>query len=158
MLVDNGGNRTGPATSNDRDDHVEYPTQDTSKPVKKRRQYTIKGIEDEAIELMRSAAQSEGMKIGPWVSQRMKEAAKKSLGIDSGPLTIGKGASSMLGSRQIDRSNEMSGDELILSLYQSVSDLQMQCQRMENEMRQVTSGHLAILTGLLSKHHANETQ
>lgn len=44
-----------------------------------RRQYTLKGVEAEAIDLMRTAAQREGMKISAWVSQRLREAAEKSL-------------------------------------------------------------------------------
>lgn len=44
-----------------------------------RRQYTLKGIEPEALDLMRLAADAQGMKIGHWVSDRIKEAAKKAL-------------------------------------------------------------------------------
>ena len=44
-----------------------------------RRQYTLKGVEQEAIELMRLAADAQGMKIGHWVSDRLKEAAKRAL-------------------------------------------------------------------------------
>lgn len=44
-----------------------------------RRQYTLKGVEQEAVDLMRQAADAQGMKIGHWVSDRIKEAAKKAL-------------------------------------------------------------------------------
>jgi hypothetical protein len=44
-----------------------------------RRQYTLKGVESEAVDLMRLAADAQGMKIGHWVSDRIKEAAKKAL-------------------------------------------------------------------------------
>lgn len=44
-----------------------------------RRQYTLKGVESDAIELMRQAANVQGMKIGHWVSDRIKEAAIKAL-------------------------------------------------------------------------------
>ena len=44
-----------------------------------RQQYTLKGVDPEAIELMRTAARHEGMKIGAWVSARLKEAANRSL-------------------------------------------------------------------------------
>lgn len=44
-----------------------------------RRQYTLKGVESEAIDLMRLAADAQGMKIGHWVSDRLKEAAKRAL-------------------------------------------------------------------------------
>ncbi|MDP4575589.1 hypothetical protein Q9K02_10615 [Qipengyuania sp. G39] len=42
-------------------------------------QYTIKGIERRSVDLMRSAAKQDGMKIGAWVSRRMREAAQASL-------------------------------------------------------------------------------
>lgn len=44
-----------------------------------RRQYTLKGVETEAVDLMRLAADAQGMKIGHWVSDRIKEAARKAL-------------------------------------------------------------------------------
>lgn len=44
-----------------------------------RRQYTLKGVEPEAVDLMRLAADAQGMKIGHWVSDRIKEAARKAL-------------------------------------------------------------------------------
>jgi hypothetical protein len=44
-----------------------------------KRQYTIKGIEDQTVELMRSAARKEGMRVGAWVSARLKEAADRAL-------------------------------------------------------------------------------
>ena len=44
-----------------------------------RQQYTLKGVESEALDLMRLAADAQGMKIGHWVSDRIKEAAKKAL-------------------------------------------------------------------------------
>ncbi|MBX7526628.1 hypothetical protein [Qipengyuania vesicularis] len=44
-----------------------------------RRQYTLKGVEQEAVDLMRLAADAKGMKIGHWVSDRIKDAAKKAL-------------------------------------------------------------------------------
>lgn len=42
-------------------------------------QYTIKGIERRSVDLMRDAAKQDGMKIGAWVSRRMREAAQASL-------------------------------------------------------------------------------
>lgn len=48
-----------------------------------RRQYTLKGVESEAIDLMRLAANSQGVKIGHWVSERLKEAALRTLNNDS---------------------------------------------------------------------------
>jgi hypothetical protein len=50
-----------------------------------RRQYTLKGVEAEAIDLMRSAAHREGMKINAWVSYRLREAAERTLAKDDSP-------------------------------------------------------------------------
>lgn len=50
-----------------------------SRTADERLQYTIKGIERRSVELMRSAAKQDGMKIGVWVSRRMREAAEASL-------------------------------------------------------------------------------
>src|SRR5690242_15341802 len=54
-----------------------YDSGDDRLPQK--RQYTLKGIEADTIRLMRFAANKEGMKIGSWVSLRMKEAAERAL-------------------------------------------------------------------------------
>jgi CO/xanthine dehydrogenase FAD-binding subunit len=56
--------------------------------MSERTQYTIKGIDPEAVTLMRMAAHKEGMKIGVWVSARMKEAAQKSLSIQVGQCAV----------------------------------------------------------------------
>lgn len=42
-------------------------------------QYTVKGIQRQTVEAMREAANREGMKIGSWVSVRLREAAERSL-------------------------------------------------------------------------------
>lgn len=47
-----------------------------------RQQYTLKGIEPQTLDLVRDAAEFEGMRINSWVSTRMKEAAQRSLGLD----------------------------------------------------------------------------
>lgn len=44
-----------------------------------RRQYTIKGIENETVNLMRTAARKQGMRVGAWVSARLREAADRAL-------------------------------------------------------------------------------
>jgi hypothetical protein len=51
--------------------------------VDSKRQYTIKGIETETLDLMRTAAKKQGMKVGAWVSARLREAAKKALEDDN---------------------------------------------------------------------------
>jgi hypothetical protein len=48
-----------------------------------KQQYTIKGIETETVELMRSAAKKQGMKVGAWVSTRLRDAARKALADES---------------------------------------------------------------------------
>jgi hypothetical protein len=50
------------------------PLRDTAKV-----QYTVKGIHRQTVEAMRQAANREGMKIGSWVSVRLREAAERSL-------------------------------------------------------------------------------
>jgi hypothetical protein len=49
--------------------------------VDSKRQYTIKGIETETLDLMRTAARKQGMKVGAWVSARLREAADKALSV-----------------------------------------------------------------------------
>jgi len=51
----------------------------TGEVDQKKRQYTVKGVDDDTVVLMREAARKEGMKIGAWISTRMKEAATRSL-------------------------------------------------------------------------------
>lgn len=53
-----------------------------------RLQYTLKGVEKRSLELMRDAARADGMKIGAWVSKRMREAAESSLAASSGQKRI----------------------------------------------------------------------
>lgn len=60
---DNGGNEVGAA-----------PLSGSTKV-----QYTVKGIQRQTVEAMREAANREGMKIGSWVSVRLREAAERSL-------------------------------------------------------------------------------
>ena len=60
---DNGGNKSGVT-----------PLSGSTKV-----QYTVKGIQRQTVEAMREAANREGMKIGSWVSVRLREAAERSL-------------------------------------------------------------------------------
>jgi membrane carboxypeptidase/penicillin-binding protein len=52
---------------------------DAHEAADSKQQYTIKGIETETLELMRTAARKQGMKVGAWVSARLREAANKAL-------------------------------------------------------------------------------
>jgi hypothetical protein len=54
-------------------------TADGYEVMEPRQQYTIKGIETETLDLMRTAARKQGMKVGAWVSARLREAANKAL-------------------------------------------------------------------------------
>lgn len=54
----------------------------TPKPVA-RQSGTLEEVERLTIQLMRDAADKPGMKIGDWVSQRMKDAADQALGTDA---------------------------------------------------------------------------
>ncbi len=49
------------------------------KSAELRRQYTIKGIENETVDRMRTAARKQGMRVGAWVSTRLREAADRAL-------------------------------------------------------------------------------
>lgn len=44
------------------------------------RQITFKGVDAIAIERARTAARKQGMKVGAWVSARLREAAERALG------------------------------------------------------------------------------
>lgn len=55
------------------------PIADSCGAIRPRRQYTIKGIESETVSLIGSAARHEGMKVGAWVSARLREAARNAL-------------------------------------------------------------------------------
>lgn len=57
----------------------EHSLEDDVQSPEERLQYTIKGIERRSVDLMRHAAKRDGMKIGAWVSKRMREAAEASL-------------------------------------------------------------------------------
>jgi hypothetical protein len=51
-----------------------------------RQQYTIKGVDTDTLQMVRNAADHEGMKISSWISKRMKEAAERSLTAQSGKI------------------------------------------------------------------------
>ena len=69
----------------DKSDSVQSELQSertTTEPLEsgtEKRQYTIKGIEGQTLDLMRTAARKDGMKVGAWVSMRLREAADRAL-------------------------------------------------------------------------------
>lgn len=109
-----------------------------------KRQYTLKGVEDETINLMRVAASKEGMKIGSWVSLRVKEAAERALA-DSPVNSV----SSI--------SNPDSPGDLISELCNVINaqreESEARFSRLERELHEITSGQRAIMAGLLTSRH-----
>jgi hypothetical protein len=108
-----------------------------------RRQYTLKGVEEQAISLMRDAAKKEGMKIGSWVSLRLKEAATKSLhGTDAAvsQSTFSTPASS----RQ---------EEVLIEIARLISTIQHQSEsrfiEIERELHEITRSQRTILSGIV---------
>jgi len=104
-----------------------------------RRQYTLKGIEAETIQLMREAAKKEGMKIGSWVSIRMKEVAERALASDGGIAYLEKVAaeSRVMNSSQ-NQATPSAATDARLSL-------------IEQELRELAVGQRAIMANLLTR-------
>lgn len=109
-----------------------------------RRQYTLKGVENEAVELMRLAADAQGMKIGHWVSDRIKEAAKKAL-VENGKQrellesVAGSNESSAL------RTLTMSDDPM------SSSEIEERVRRLELEMQDLLKQQRDLLSLMVQK-------
>lgn len=103
-----------------------------------RRQYTIKGIEADTIDLMRGAARKDGMKIGAWISARMKEAAFRSLGTTKSEELCAVGRQS---------------ESIALSTSVSFADvlykLDRRLQKIENEMNEITKVQRTIMAKML---------
>jgi hypothetical protein len=115
-----------------------------------RRQYTLKGVEAETLELMRDAARKEGMKIGSWVSVRMREAAQRALEAETAR------------DERIRADEHESVPLLVEKLYEAFALYKQHSEdrlaRMERELHEITSGQRAIMTSLLCSRaadHAN---
>ena len=106
-----------------------------------KRQYTIKGIEAEAIELVRDAARRDGMKIGAWISSRMKEAAFRSL---SAPQAISaqQGYEGQIQNREAE---DTSSSEIAAALHA----LDRRLREIEDEMHQITKSQRTIMSRML---------
>ncbi len=118
-----------------------------SEGTPERRQYTLKGVEADTIKLMRYAANKEGMKIGSWVSLRMREAAERALAKDSATLP----ASENLSCPNVDNENHyhyLLGD-CGGSLKADSAALEDRLSRIEKELQEVTSVQRTILNTLL---------
>lgn len=115
-----------------------------SSDAPERRQYTIKGIETDAIELVRAAAGKEGMKIGAWISSRMKEAASRSLG-----STVAAQASSPLASSAapIQADSEILNDTLL----SAIRNFDKRLMEIEAELHQITKGQRTIMAKMLER-------
>ncbi|HMI19771.1 MAG TPA: hypothetical protein VK533_09520 [Sphingomonas sp.] len=104
-----------------------------------RRQYTLKGVEAEAIALMRDAARQEGMKIGSWVSLRMREAAEKAL-----RRKPEAGLIQSTGLRRSEGKDESGQNDL-------VRELSARLLVMEQELRELSKAQMAVMAKLISQ-------
>lgn len=108
-----------------------------------RKQYTLKGVESETIRLMRDAAGREGMKIGSWVSLRMREAAEKAL---SAP-----GINSKVDHKLPPPDN---ADAIVHQLCMAINAQREEAEerflRLERELHEITSVQRTILSSLLT--------
>ena len=112
-----------------------------------RRQYTLKGVEADTIRLMRYAASKEGMKIGSWVSVRMREAAERALSKDPQDRETTY-------ERQAVGAAPVSEDALS-SLVDFIKAQQQATERrfavLEKELHEITSGQRTILSALIAE-------
>lgn len=108
-------------------------------PNVERRQYTLKGVESEAIELMREAAQTQGRKIGHWVSEKLKEAAVQSLEEHHKKEDALQSMASSGGLYKSDIPRHESGeqDALVHELYARVSSLELEMRDLIRQQRDV---------------------
>ena len=111
-----------------------------------RRQYTLKGVDVEAVRLMRDAASKEGMKIGSWVSLRMREAAERALSAQSVSRPAASG-----------KAPDVQSEEVVVAVQQLVKIYETQIaatnerfQKLERELHEITSGQRTIMSVLLS--------
>jgi hypothetical protein len=105
-------------------------------------QYTIKGIEKRSVDLMRSAAKVEGMKIGAWVSRRLREAAEASLNDEEPAYSRTFFSQEMNNPRSVDLEDFVKKSEMIMDkLY-----------KLESFMQRMHENQLALIAGLSASH------
>ncbi|MEA3388587.1 hypothetical protein [Sphingobium sp. CCH11-B1] len=112
--------------------------EEEGRPV--RRQYTLKGIESDTINLMRAAAGQEGMKINSWVSMRLREAAMRALD----EISTEKSKSN---SDNSDSSSTIS--DLLFEMSKQRREFEDHVRRLEREIHELNSGQRVILTSIL---------
>lgn len=101
-------------------------------------QYTIKGIEKRSVDLMRSAAKVEGMKIGAWVSKRLREAAEASLNDEEPSYARTFFSNEGTGPRASDFDNFEKRSEMILD----------RLGKLESFMQRMHENQMALIAGL----------
>lgn len=112
-----------------------------------RRQYTVKGIENETVALMRDAAKKEGMKIGSWISARMKEAAEKALA--EMPKEASDRKIQALHNRPVPDTKAMIEEIfLLLNSYRDTSENRLSS--IERELHEITSAQRTIMSQIIS--------
>jgi hypothetical protein len=126
---------------------------DPSEERPSKRQYTLKGIEVETIQLMRDAASKEGMKIGSWVSLRMKEAAERALSSEGS-----QGPRLLRTSRIESKSSSYAQPEIVTLVEHVLAALDQHREitsqrfiKLESELHEITSGQRTILSALLAQ-------
>ena len=120
-----------------------------------RRQYTLKGVEVEAIRLMREAAHKEGMKIGSWVSLRMREAAERALSRDSSiarhqPSLPAPHSDGGFGPYEEAGLTELLQD-VVRALDQCRESSEQRFLHLERELHELTASQRTILTVLVNQ-------
>jgi hypothetical protein len=96
-------------------------------------QATFKGLDTEALTLTRTAARAEGMKLGPWISMHLREAAEKSLSLNNGVQVLHSE------STDIQKIREMTENHEIL------------IRKILSELSVVSSAQTVIMTKMLSQ-------
>lgn len=104
-------------------------------------QYTIKGIERRSIELMRDAARGEGMKIGAWVSKRLKEAAVASLSEEDPAYSRNFFAGELTGSK-----NDFAPD-----FQKRTDEILVKINQIEVFMQRMHENQMALIAGLVAR-------
>jgi hypothetical protein len=102
-------------------------------------QYTIKGIERRSIELMRDAARQEGMKIGAWVSRRLREAAEASLADQEPDYS----RELLANANQLQKEPEFSPP--------NVQDIMRRLDDLQNMIDNIRENQRALISGLIAR-------
>jgi hypothetical protein len=105
-----------------------------------RRQYTLKGVEAETINMMRDAARKDGMKIGAWVSSRMREAAFRSLNDEVQTDGDGNVSTAVVEPQLL---------KMIEALYDHKVESDRRLEAIQVELHAITSGQRTIMAKML---------